>query len=411
MEQPSAKEVGADGVPLGALWHRDFRILWIGTVISNVGTWMHIVAQGWMMYQLTDSPFWLGLVGLMRAIPLLAFPLLGGVVADRMSRLKVLYVTQTAALIFAAGLASITAFGVVTPWHVLAFSFLSATVLAFDAPARQALLPDLVGPHDVMNAISLNSWAFNGAVLVGPALAALLLPVIGMAGVFYINAASFGVVLIALALIRVKGDVVPLGSARQNFLDGLRYVAGNPAILALVLMTAIVSLLGRSYGQLMPVFARDFLGLDASGMSILYTTAGVGTCLGATVLIVLHDPKRKGLLAVGAGLSFAVVLGLFAVSRSLWLSEILLLTVGAALIVFSTSVSTLLQKLTPKGLRGRVMSVNTLAWQGLEYLGVMITGTLATIWTTPVVVAGAAVLIFLVLAVIALVHRDVARLD
>jgi MFS family permease len=169
---------------MGALRHRDFRVLWIGSVVSNIGTWMHIVAQGWLMYQLTDSPLYLGLVGLMRAVPLLAFPLFGGVVADRVPRLRVLYVTQSRALLRAACLATATVMGVVQPWHILVFSFLNAAVLAFDNPARQAMLPDLVGRDDLMSAISLNSWAFNGAILVGPALAAALLPIVGMGGVF-----------------------------------------------------------------------------------------------------------------------------------------------------------------------------------------------------------------------------------
>src|SRR6266849_5637793 len=157
---PSAA-VEAPKVSLGALRHRDFRILWTAVVISNVGTWMHIVAQGWLMYQLTNSAFWLGLVGLMRAVPLLSFPLIGGVVADRVPRTKVLYVTQTAAALMAAGLATVTALDWVAPWHVLLFSFASAVVLAFDGPAREALLPDLIDADDMMSAVSLNSWAFK----------------------------------------------------------------------------------------------------------------------------------------------------------------------------------------------------------------------------------------------------------
>src|SRR5712692_3887482 len=202
MERASAAATGSGGLPIGALRFRDFRLLWTGSLISNIGTWMHIVAQGWLMYQLTDSPLYLGLVGLTRAVPLLAFPLVGGVVADRVSRLKVLYVTQSAALLLAAGLATATVLGVVQPWHILVFSFLNAAVLAFDNPARQAMLPDLVDRDDLMSAISLNSWAFNGATLVGPALAAALLPVVGVGGVFYVNAVSFGAVIVALVLLR-----------------------------------------------------------------------------------------------------------------------------------------------------------------------------------------------------------------
>jgi MFS family permease len=363
------------------------------------------------MYQLTNSAFWLGLVGLMRAVPLLAFPLVGGVVADRVARTKVIYVTQTAAALMTAGLATVTARGLVAPWHVLLFSFLSAVVLAFDGPAREALLPDLIDANDMMSAVSLNSWAFNGAILIGPALAAMLLPKVGIAGVFYLNAASFAAVLIALPLLRAKGGVVPLESARHNLIEGLRYVSQHPAILGLVLMTATVSLLGRSYGQLMPVFARDFLGLDASGMSVLYTVAGLGTCFTAAALVFLHNPKLNGSLAFGGALVFAGALALFAVSRSLWISKILLFIAGGALIAFSASVTALLQMLAPRELRGRVMSVNTIAWQGLEYVGVLLTGTLAAVWTAPPVIVGAAVLMGILILGVAVQQREVALLE
>jgi MFS family permease len=410
-ETSSPAAANTPRLSLGALRHRDFRILWTAVVISNVGTWMHIVAQGWLMYQLTNSAFWLGLIGLARAVPLLAFPLIGGVVADRVPRAKVLYLTQTAAAAMAAGLATVTLLDWVEPWHILAFSFVAATVQAFDGPAREALLPDLIGSDDMMSAVSFNSWAFNGAILIGPALAAVLLPGIGIAGVFYLNAASFGALLIALALLHAEGGVVPIGSARHNLTEGLRYVAHHPAILGLVAMSATVSLLGRSYGQLMPVFARDFLGLDASGMSILYTVAGLGTCASAAVLVFLHDPKLKGSLVVGAALTFAVALGLFAVSRSLWISEVVLFVAGAALIAFSTSVTTLLQTFAPRDLRGRVMSVNTIAWQGLEYVGVLLTGTLAAVWTAPAVVVGAAVSMAIAVAGVAVCQRKLVILQ
>jgi MFS family permease len=411
MERASAASRGSSGLPIGALRSRDFRLLWVGSLISNIGTWMHIVAQGWLMYQLTDSPLYLGLVGLMRAVPLLAFPLVGGVVADRVSRLKVLYATQTAALLLAAGLATATVLGMVQPWHILVFSFLNAAVLAFDNPARQAMLPDLVDRDDLMSAISLNSWAFNGAILVGPALAALLLPIVGIGGVFYVNALSFAAVLVALALLHTKGGVLVTGSARQNLLEGLRYVTSSPTILTLVLMTAVVSLLGRSYGQLMPVFAKDLLGLDASGMSLLYTVAGLGACVGALVLILAHNPSHKGLLALLSGVSCAVALGLFALSHSLLLSAVLLFVIGFALIAFSTLVGTLLQMLAPQELRGRVMSVNTIAWQGLEYVGVLITGALATFWSASIVVLGTAVVIAVVLLGLAMRQRQILKLS
>lgn len=160
--------------------------------MSNIGTWMHIVSQSWLMYQLTDSSLYLGLIGLTRAVPLLAFPLLGGVLADRVRRVRVLYVTQTLAMLLAAGLATLMVMGRVQAWHILTFSFLTASVLAFDGPARQALTPDLVSKDNLMSAMSYNSWSFNSAILIGPAIAAGLLPLIGVADSFYLNAETRG---------------------------------------------------------------------------------------------------------------------------------------------------------------------------------------------------------------------------
>ncbi|HVA24390.1 MAG TPA: MFS transporter [Chloroflexota bacterium] len=393
---------------LGVLRYRDFRLLWTSSVVSNIGTWMHIVTQGWLMYQLTGAPLSLGLIGLTRAVPLLTFPLWGGVVADRIPRVRILYVTQTTAMALAAGLATVTVLGFVQPWHILLFSFLNASVSSFDNPARQALIPDLVPAEDLISANSLNSWAFTGATLVGPALAAGALPFIGIGGSFYVNAASFGAVLIALKLLHVRGEVLASGTGRQNLIEGLRYVRGNPAVLSLILMTALVSLLGRSYTQLMPVFAQDFLGLNVEGMSLLYTAAGAGTTVGLLGLILFRNPPRKGLLAACSGLGCAAAVVLFALSRIVVISVVLVFLIGFMLIVFTTAVTALLQILAPPHLRGRAMSVYQLSWQGLEYVGVLLVGGLATLWGTAAVVAGAAVALAIALLAIIARRSDLA---
>jgi Transmembrane secretion effector len=226
--------------------------------------------------------------------PLLAFPRLGGVLADRVPRARVLYGTQALAMLLATLLAILTLTGPVEPWYILVLSFLSASILAFDGPARQALLPDLVSSDNLMSAMSHNGWSFNAAILIGPSLAAALVPAIGLAGAFALNAGSYGAVLVALSLLLAKEGIVPLGTARENLLKGLRYVGRSPVILALVLMVAVVSFMGRAYGQRMPVFARDFLTLDASGMNVMYTAAGLGFVVGASGLVLLHNPRKKG---------------------------------------------------------------------------------------------------------------------
>ena len=179
-----------------ALHHRDFRLLWAAISFSGIGTWAHVVAQGWLMYQLTNSPLWLGYIGLVRAVPLLTFPLIGGLVADRVSRVKVLYVTQAAAMLAAAILATLAFIDAIEPWHLLGFALVTALLQAFDGPARQAILPNMVPAESMVSAVSLNSWSFNMAMLIGPAVAGALLPLVGFTGVFALNAISFGAVCV-----------------------------------------------------------------------------------------------------------------------------------------------------------------------------------------------------------------------
>lgn len=384
-------ETDAEGRFL-ALRHPSFLRLWLASSFSGMGTWAHVVAQGWLMYQLTDSPLWLGYIGLMRAVPLLVFPLIGGLVADRMSRVKVLYVTQSIAMAGAGILAAVAASGTIAPWHVLCFALLTALLQAFEGPARQAILPDLVPENAIVSAVSLNSWSFNMSMLLGPAVAGLLLPLVGFAGVFLVNAVSFGAVLAVLPFLNVAEGKYP-GGAKKNIAEGLRYVLNAPVILPLVALTAIVSLLGRSYAHLMPVLARDLLGLDASGMSWLYTIAGLGAVCMAVVLAAARNLPGKGKMAIGGALGVATFLVIFASSRTLLVSEIALFFMGASLALFSTSTTSTLQLLTPKELRGRVMSVNQIAWQGLEYLGVLFTGALATAASVSPVLIAAGILV------------------
>ena len=202
-----------------------------------------------------------------------------------------------------------------------------------------------------------------------------------------------------------------LGAGRHNVLAGLRYVAQRPTIRSLVTMTAMISLLGRSYGQLMPVFARDFLRLDAAGMSLLYTAAGFGSFVGAMTLLLLKNPDNKGRLAFASGGGCAVALALFSLSRLLWLSVGLLFVMGFVLMTFSTMVSTLLQTYAPAEVRGRVMSVYTISWQGLEYVGVLLTGGLASLVSTTPVVLGAAVIVGVLIATVEVAHRGAPQLQ
>lgn len=384
-----------------ALHHRDFRLLWAAISFSSIGTWAHVVAQGWLMYQLTNSPLWLGYIGLVRAVPLLTFPLIGGLVADRVSRVKVLYVTQAAAMLAAAILATLAFIDAIEPWHLLGFALITALLQAFDGPARQAVLPNMVPAESMVSAVSLNSWSFNMAMLIGPAVAGALLPLVGFTGVFALNVISFGAVLAVLPLLHVSEGIYSVGSARQNLIEGFRYIFHAPIILPLVLMTATVSLLGRSYAHLMPVLARDVLGLDASGMSWLYAIAGLGAVSMAAVLAGARNLPGKGKMTFAGALGVAIFLIAFAASTHVFAAGAALFMLGASLVIFSISATSTLQVITPKEMQGRVMSVNQIAWQGLEYLGVLFTGALAAALSAPPVLIAAGLVVAVVTLAIA----------
>lgn len=400
---PSAAPRGAPGRRFGALRHRNFRLLWLGLLTSNIGTWMQTVAQGWLVYALTNSTVYLGLVGLCRAVPMVFFPLFGGVLADRVDRIRLLFVTQSGAAALAFLLAFLVHSGWVTVWHILAIAFLSALLLAFDQPTRQALLPDLVTPEDLLSATSLNAAVFNGAAFVGPALAGLLVPVIGLAGVFYLNALSFGAVILALVLMRVpERRRVPTGGLWQSFREGLAYVARNDLLRLLIVLAAATSFFGRSYQQLMPAFARDVLHTDITGLGFLLSAPGAGTLLGAFGLAALHRPPRKDHLLLGSVFGFALLLSGLALCRLFLLAVGLLFLLGVCNAILGAATQTLLQLNAPGALRGRVMSLYTICFLGFTPLGSLFSGALAAVIGIPEALAvGAGVVILSALVVLA----------
>jgi MFS family permease len=389
----------------GALRHRDFVLFWTGNIASNTGYWMQLVAQGFLIYQLTGSKTLLGMVGLARAIPLLIFPLIGGVVADRVDRVRLLYVTQSSQALVALCLAVLVSAGLVAPWHIIAASFLGGLFGAFDQPARRSLVPDLVPRQDLLSATSLESSVFNGAAFTGPALYGLLAPFIGIAGAFYANAFSYVAVLVMLALIRVPRR--PASESRasmlENLLEGLRYVRGHPVLLTVVVLAATTSFFARSYQQLLPALLQDVLLPGEAAevqlvlQSYLTSAAGAGTLLAAFALTALGGVRRKGMMLFGSVLAFAVALALFSVSQVYWLSLALLVGVGATNLIFGATASTISQTIAPRELRGRVMSLHTLTFLGFSPLGAGFIGPLADL----IGVSGALALGAVVVAVVA----------
>lgn len=360
-------------VRFAALRNRNFALLWIGLIVSNVGSWMQSVGQGWLVLQLTDSPLWLGLLGLSFAIPMIAFPLLGGAVVDRVHRIRLLFLTQTAMMLIAFLLAALTWFGTISVWQILLSSFLTATCLAFDNPARQALVPDLIPRQDLLNAISLQSATYTGAALVGPALAGILLAPLGAGMLFFLNGVSFLSVIIALLAMR---DVrthsgqhhSPIGQAMTT---GLTYAWRNRLILALLAISAVSAIFGRSYQSLLPIFSRDIWQGGPEGYGLLLSAAGAGALVGAFGLASLKQISRQGAILIMSGLIFSGSIIAFAISPALWIGIGLLFIAGTAATVSGTIIATFIQMATPNELRGRVMSLYTITLIGLPSLGAL----------------------------------------
>jgi MFS family permease len=387
--QPDGAERGRR---YGALHHRDFTLLWLGLLVSNAGTWMQNVAQGWVIYNLTDSTVALGAMGLAFGLPMVLFPLVGGVVADRVDRLTLLRITQSTSLFLALLLAALTWLGVVQFWHFFVIALASATVLAFDNPARQALIPDLVPRQDLMSAISLNSVSFTGAQLVGPAVAGLILAAFGqrmlLAGaiVFFVNALSYLAVLVPLFFIRPRAEHVAAQRAQAEarpegnpLIEGLRYVRGQPVLVLLVGTVAVTSVFGRSFTYLLPVFARDVLAVGGAGLGWLNAAAGGGTIAAGLLLAGHAGALSRRRLIVGGMLALTLAVYGFVLSGSFVLSLGLLALTGAASTVTSASVATQIQSTVPGHLRGRVMSLNTLCLIGLSPIGSSISALLARV--------------------------------
>lgn len=396
-----------------ALQSRNFFLLWAGLIVSNVGTWMQNVAMGWLVFELTHSGVWLGLLGLAFAVPMVIIPPIAGAVVDGVHRIKLLYFTQTLQLLTAAVLAALTWLHLVNVWHLLAASFIGAVLLAFDNPARQALIPDLIPPRDLLNAISLNSATYNGAALVGPALAGVLLAPLGAGTLFFLNAISFLAVIVALALMR---DVrTHSGHARGAVWEAVRhgfsFALNSRIILATLSLSALSALFGRSYQAILPVFAGDIWHGGSEGYGLLLSAAGAGALVGAFGLAAVRQVPHQGQVMIASSLLFCVALGLFAVSPWFWLGFALLFVAGIASTVMGTILATFIQTSVPNELRGRVMSFYAVTLIGLPSLGALASGAAADWLGAPQAVLYGA----LALAVITLVmaayfwRQDVER--
>jgi MFS family permease len=395
--------IEANNTRFAALSYKNFRLIWWGLIVSNMGTWMQNVANGWLVLQLTNSPLWLGLLGFSFAVPMILIPPFAGAIVDRVHRVKLLFFTQSMQLLNALILALLTWTGRVQVWHILLNSFVGALLLAFDNPSRQALIPDLVERRDLLNALSLNSATYTGAALVGPALAGILLEPLGAGTLFFLNSISFLAVIFALTAMR---DVRTHsggqhGSLTDTFTKGLKYAWGNRLILALLALSAVGSIFGRSYQSLLPAFSRDIWQAGPQGYGYLLAAAGGGALVGAFGLASFKQVPHQGALMLLSGILFSLALILFSISPSFILGLALLFIAGITSTVFATIIATFIQLSVPNEMRGRVMSLYTVTLIGLPSLGALGIGAFAE-WLGGVSGAPRAVLIGAVILVVIL---------
>ena len=375
-------------IGMRALRHRNFQLFFSGQLISLIGTWMQTVAQSWLVYQLTGSSLKLGAVGFASQIPVFLVAPIGGTVADRVNRHRIVIATQVASMILAFILAALTLTHTVKVWHIFVLAALLGVVNAFDIPGRQSFLVDMVGRDDLMNAIALNSSMFNGARVIGPAIAGILLVKIGEGGCFLANGISYIAVIIGLLMMKVeckprsKSD-----SPIDDIIEGFRWVSRTGPIRALLLLLGLVSLVGMPYTVLMPVFADHVLHAGARGLGTLMGFTGVGALLGALTLAMRSGVKGLGRLVWICCAGFGISLIAFSFSKLLWLSAVLLIPVGFFIMLQMACSNTLIQAMVPDALRGRVMALYSMMFMGMAPFGALLGGAMADRMGAPITVA------------------------
>lgn len=384
-----------------SLYSRDFRLFWIGQIISNSGTWMHSTAQGWLVYSLTKSPYHLGLVSAASSLPILMFSLIGGVAADRFRKRNLLLLTQGLAIIPALVIGILTSTGLIGIPHLLVLVFLLGTINAFDIPARQSFLIEMVERGNLLNAIALNSAAFNGARLVGPVLAGFIIAGLGLPACFYLNALSYVAVIAALSQIRAKGEqMVGGGNILRDIKEGVNFIRRSPDVRRPMMLVATFSLFGMPFIVLLPVFAVEVLDVGAKGLGFLIGASGAGALVAALTIAIKGEIKKKNTVVKTASIIFPFALFLFASSSIYPLSLALLAVLGLTVVTFLATANSTIQLSTPDTLRGRVMSVYTLVFLGMMPPGNYITGVLAHLLGTVNTVRLAAIICFTVSIII-----------
>jgi MFS family permease len=359
---------------LAAFRYRDFRIFWLSLFVSNIGTWMQMTATNWLLYELTSSPLQLGLNGVFRAVPALTLGLISGTFADRYDRKRLMLLTQVILALVTFALGMLDYAGQIQAWQIYLFTFISASVGSFDGPVRQALFPSLIPRAVLPNAVALNSVLWKGAALIGPTLGGIAISIMGTAGAFFANAASFLVVVVALLLMHAPS---PARESQRDFLAetkaGFSYIISQPVILGLTVMEAFVSIFGLDHA-LLTILASDVFRVGAHGFGFLQSARGFGAVIGSSVFITLGQGPEQGRILFVSALLYGAGFALFGLSPSFPLALVLLAFVGATDMIWSAARGTILQMLAPEQFRGRVMGVFQLSNRGLHPLGQLESG-------------------------------------
>jgi predicted MFS family arabinose efflux permease len=394
-----------------AFHYRDFRLMWIGACTSSIGTWMQIVAQGWLIYRLSHSSFLLGLDQFLAGIPIFLFSLIGGVVADRAERRRILMISQYIQMASASILTALVATGFVQVWEILCLSFVSGLAQAFGGPAYQALIPTLVERDDMPNAIALNSIQFNLAVAVGPALAGITLARLGEKWCFGLNALSFLAPIISLSLIsarflpEVTNDSI-FGSLKQ----GIKFLRDQGSMEALIVLAFLMTFLSMPMRTYIPVFVKDIFHRGPETYGNLLSLMGVGSILGSLGVASRGNMGNKGRFALAMLMCLGAAIAVFSFSKFLTLSYSMLMVVGASMMAVFATVTSLVQLITTNQMRGRVMSVYNCAFRGGMPMGNIVSGWLVPAFTAPVVLGVNGFVLILVALYFLIVQRRVAAL-
>jgi MFS family permease len=398
---------------LRALRNRDFRLFWFGNFLSNVGTWMQNVAESWLVLQLApnNSAFWLGVLGFAATAPMMVFALIGGVIADRVDRRKLMLWTQSSLMVLAFTIWGLTATHRITIELMILLAFCNGVAMSLNTPTYQAIVPSLVPREDLTNAIALNSAQFNMSRVIGPTLGGLAMAWFGLSNNFLLNALSFVAVLIALMKITYP-PVYPPGDTTmwETLSEGFAYLFSRREMLMLTVLVAFASILGIPYATFVPLFAKNILHLGETGFGLLLAASGTGAFLGAATIAVMKNIRCRGRFVVYSALAFyAGIIG-FALSRNFILSAILLAFIGYCMILMVATVNSLLQHLSTDKMRGRVMSIYATAFLGFAPIGSLTAGSLAGTIGAPHTIAMMAAIALVASAILYFRSEDLQNL-